>query len=249
MDQHIDTLIQQELDGLNTEEDSLAAREAMQSDSDVQARFDEYRLLTQALENLPQSDPSADFTRTVMSALPRASRVRASQAVAERGVSERAASRRAASERTTFSLSDFLFGPRLRLAYAFVAGALITTAVILSGGREVGGGAATMAPPFETIEVAGVSVHASESGESLILEFQGESELSFRFDPAAYDVSAVSWSEAGVFVTSEPGHLAVSNGGAASVRVEMSPAYGPPIEISSGDGTAGIIKPRANQPR
>ena len=71
MDEQMETLIQQELDGENTKADTARLLKAMSSEHAVQERFDDYKQLASAIEKIPQAEPSADFTSSVMAALPK----------------------------------------------------------------------------------------------------------------------------------------------------------------------------------
>jgi negative regulator of sigma E activity len=244
MEQDTDALIQLELDGANTADASSRLKNLMKADAGLQARFDEFALLTAAISKMPRAQPSADFTSNVMAALPAVSRSRVT------APSRAAAPGRALAARGSGFLHS-LFAPRMQLVYASVAGALIATAVTLSmGSVPIESASATLSSgtpqAFATVEVGGVVVAAFQDGDSLILAIDGDADVLFTWDAAVYGDIGVSWSGSVGSAQTAPGQLTVLNSGPGEARVSLQPASGSPIEISVGDAVETIQPPVQN---
>lgn len=166
----IDALLQQAVDGTLSAEDKAELSGALSGDPSLQARLDDYRKLSDMISALPMEEPSVDFTNRVMAALPVGLPVGA----------ERAPSRapdRASSPRRRISLESILFGPRVRLAYAFSALAMIAVAgVFIFQVAGIDGGAATGTIVSQqtgvvdlTIGEASLNFRPVEGGEQMIV--------------------------------------------------------------------------------
>ncbi|MFT5143176.1 MAG: negative regulator of sigma E activity [Rhodothermales bacterium] len=237
MEWDTDMLIQQELDGENTSEDSTRLKDAMGVDAGLQARFDEFAQLTSAISKLPRAQPSVDFTAKVMAALPDPHRARVMTPSPVRAA------------RSGASFLRSLVAPRMQLAYAAVAGALVAAAVTLSIGSvpNVESAAGTMSSvsdqPFQTIHIEGVSVTASQVDAQIILAFQGRAEIAFSWEGEAYEVSGVFWTGDVVTAIANRGQLSVSNAGVGEVRISLRPVSDSNIEIAVGETVATILLP------
>ena len=117
----LDALVQQAVDGTLSTEEKAELSAALSADPALQAQLDDYRHLSNMVGTLPVEEPSADFTNRVMAALPPGLPAGAARAPS------RAPDRASSSPRRTGFLSG-LFGPRVRLAYAFSAIAMIAVA-------------------------------------------------------------------------------------------------------------------------
>ncbi len=135
-----DALLQQAVDGTLSTAEKGELSQALSRDPGLQAQLEDYRKLSNMMGALPVEEPSADFTNRVMAALPAGSPAGAARAPS------RAPDRASSSPRRTGLLSG-LFGPRVRLAYAFSAIAMIAVAgvfVFQIAGIETGAATGTI---------------------------------------------------------------------------------------------------------
>lgn len=113
IDQKYIDLINQELDGTNTQKESILLRECLSNDTIVQKLFNDLKKSFSVLEKIPQVDPSQNLKKLIMNSIP----VSKPQSNERRGFLQALRPNRQ-------------FGMKLRYAYVFSLG-VIAGAVVL----------------------------------------------------------------------------------------------------------------------
>jgi hypothetical protein len=192
---HWDALLQQAVDGTLSTEEKAELSAAMSADPALQAQLDDYRRLSAMIGALPVEEPSADFTNRVMAALPPGLPAGAARAPG------RAPDRASSAPRRTGLLSG-LFGPRVRLAYAFSAIAMIAVAgvfVFQIAGIDRGAATGTIVSQQTgvvdlAIGEATLNFRPIEGGEQIIAQIPEGSVLNLAvsgdLDSDEYDLNA-----------------------------------------------------------
>lgn len=107
-------LINQEIDGLNSPEESSALKARMESDAEIRNLYEELSTLSDALKNMQTEEPPESLLPNVMSAV-------------RQKISERKKEKTSTAENFSNIISGYF---RVRYAFSFVAGVAATILII-----------------------------------------------------------------------------------------------------------------------
>jgi len=218
-------LIQQEIDGANTPEESAACRSLIEGDAEAKAFETELRYVTLLFDRVGEREPPPHLRQAILDALPRQARATSGWGAVGDAVK---AIVDGLQQRPRFALvSSLCVGLVAGFAiYAALAGSVLTDRSSTSGLA----GTFFEPPAAEAVEtVREVPIHVDggsgrvsvKAGQTIVLvelELDVEQTLEVRltFDEGAYGLRGFSRlrSEAGPYFTAEPGLIRVTTSGA-----------------------------------
>ncbi len=243
MNDEIERLIQDALDGVATPEQESRLREILATDPEARQRQREVAAVFHALEGVKTAE-APDLRGRVLSAIGREAQAGATRS-SWTGSLRRAFARR----------------PGLALAYAFGAGAVVSalalafaTGALTRGGRASLPVSATMVSPTSSahahreVTVGGATVVLESRrlpGAAEVLVASGaapDARITLEYDAAALRVSALDWGRPGAGRASlEPGRIHLEPQG-ADCRIEFTIVGAPPPVIAVVERAAGSAR-------